>query len=531
MDRLPPKERKLFPGHFTPSQASTDITKDEQLAELLTNYQQLYRAGEALQAALKEYQLGEAIPLAGHATTCGQRLFNNSKELTYAQFTEVVDRLAKHLSDKAAAIWSQSKGLNNLQELDRREGRRHGGSLWEALKAGLGLVTLFVTAKLINVMNGVGNSMLLPPADGWFDGDALVGIALYLLLSGNIEDLPLLKELSPEVHERVLYVQSEGPEKILKNAGIDPDKIRRTTEEDDLRCLYQYALEYISTSTNPAEYDHWLAYAIVVKRQQHLLEVLKRRQIPGLDPLLVTISRPRRVHTASYREYLYYYYNQTRQTYYQVDDLFRQGWSPNNTIIDPCCIYALLGEALDTDEYADTFDKLAKMTYFASLTPRSHWNILTAFLKRLLLTEAQTILLELAEFIDGELADLEALMGRLSYEIPNVLYKCVPGSRGLSDVWQSARERLYTTLNGILIELDGLADNFLSVSSEVTNHRRLLQLASLFRYLSEQPESLWIKCKEGQAQDVRDQVLKARMYPQLKVEEFLDRLPKPGEVQ
>ena len=538
----PRKPRHLFPVRIEAEPHVSERADEQRALDVYKNLQTVYKAGQAIREALRQYPKGDKIPLFGRAKTCGAKVLGRADFITYSQFVELVDALAADVEEVVVSLDKELQDFVSWEQLGEKLDKVSAkvtetktGWLVEAILAGFGLVTLWLESKLVNLFNSPGNAQLYPPsASAWFGADSLVGLALFIILSGDFGQLDFLAKLEPGLKVKIDQVKAD-PEKIVRDAGIDVEEIKSALSKDSRKCLYDYVLEYIDSSDDPSAYVHWTSYAAVVTTQYKLLSVLEqcKGSLQNIDDEFSIDSphRPKTRMSSFYTLFLQYYHAQVAGIYKWVLDLF--DWdSGGNIFLDPCCIMAAVG-AETVEQFQDTFDTLSKLAYVASLAYKQQHAIIINWLRGLYFCWADRILFKLFDkmdelifyfrrkvddlFFNVLLDKLPSKAGGQKHRIAEIISKCfdIPGLEGM--LFQA-----FSGLEQALIDLafcirDRLAPKY-EAFDFTANRANLLRLARLFRYIAHELSFAMESCVSETMQAKEETIRKWLDYPQLKVE-------------
>lgn len=256
---------------------------------LFTNLGRVYLKGEKLKEGLSAMAPAQFIPISDSAdqvSRSAERLDEEgSKKGTIILFS--LYRLCVNiLADRQ---WKVRRIYENVHLPDTEtmhktsvEQYEHGGedldNIIKSFLSGDGVAGAILSALTISPWQIPGFALLSPEetaAKSYFALQVPVGIAVMVELglkarrikkllkdanSSNTEVETLVNKLSESKEER---------HKVLRRAGLEPEKFEKSQKINDAKTILEYCNSYISShiSDSPEVYDHWIAYGNVTARQ------------------------------------------------------------------------------------------------------------------------------------------------------------------------------------------------------------------------------------------------------------------------
>lgn len=512
LSELPIREE---PQEFRPEEASSESV--DTLNELLSS---TVEKGETLANGLREIETGGKIPIeVSNVVGAYYRYFNHRSDyIYYTDFVSVIDEVVKFQTDQTDAIIEELAKGASPEEAEKSVSSSNG--LWGDIRDGVGLVTVMVLSRLVNTFNIPGFSALSAEESGskaWFLADAAIGIALYLMLSGEYNKLEELKNSDDELKPHIEKVQKKGVDRVLEEGGIDPNKIRQSTRIDDAKLIIRYSLDWIKEHHEESlDFDHWIAYADVVTSNQKIQTCLNSNK--GIDKIKgasFSNHNPDRLGPST-AHYFFHIHEATVSKYDIVYNSFKDSLSSEG--VDLRCLFALLGRT-GIEEVKDLAEWLSTILRAAAVDPN---NLLAAKINDLynkFENPAQLLLARLARQLEIFVIDLE----KEGYELfSNQTAEAITACLGLEIALHAIR-RLYSTLKNqilrVLLELSDrieFKENYLEIA---VHKRRYIHLASSIEFLAENIKRFPNFFSDANTAEISQSIFKETEIPLLKIKD------------
>jgi hypothetical protein len=262
--------------------------------QLFDNLTRAYLKGEALRRGIAEMEPAAFIPVEESAPVIAaiQRIAPNQgnfRIITFGLYMEACDALAEHSRNVDEEFLTNTLKVVDESEMARTFTKTIKGqyntendamaSFFDLLLpiAGIWLAGLFTDfSTVLGAKTGtdsMGGSGEVPTAAA---PGALVGIVYLIEIGITVAMFLAVFKSDSKTKDDYTRLANDPEErrKILEEAGVDYDKLKKNQAWNDYTAIKEYSIKYIHKNPQTAKYDHWLGYVSTVQTQGILRSTL-----------------------------------------------------------------------------------------------------------------------------------------------------------------------------------------------------------------------------------------------------------------
>ncbi|RMH18634.1 MAG: hypothetical protein D6698_06795 [Gammaproteobacteria bacterium] len=246
----------------------------EEITRLYDSLALTFLKGEGLKTGLKEINPAEEIPvLDSNVSAALRRLGYPGEVITFKTYTEIVDYLADQ-QWRLRRIYDRVEIPPDFQSQSSlvydKQGR--GKDLISRFLTGDGVAGALIMMLSTTLFQIPGFSLLAleQGAKGYFVAQVPLALAILVELGIKMARIKELLEIPGIENYDDLETNTEKRRKILAEAGIDYEEVKKGTRFEDAKLVVTYVRNYIAGFTEDVRYDHWIAYGTVIAHQNLL---------------------------------------------------------------------------------------------------------------------------------------------------------------------------------------------------------------------------------------------------------------------
>lgn len=482
--------------------------------------------GNVLKNSLHAFHVSTAIPVKPPLIRAAVSRFHAppGRWISYQIFTDAVDYLTVENRRRSKIYWDAllNEDLSDEEIIQRFSKTATKNNLIQLILDGAGIATLFLLAKMTNLLNlpNTNTLTLEEVTKASFLIDSAIGIALYLALTGEIDDINRLGDLiyDEQVKVEINKIKELPYDELIQKAGLDPEEVKAITRYEDAKKLINYSLDYIASHDEGSlDYDHWTAYAAVVVQQERLsaaLEVSPRYQAYAGGARLAPVEESRRYEPGFIgpftQEYLQKLDSESSGFYDSVYSAFKADLQSLGEVagigFDVCCILAFLDyKDAPLDKVSEGLRNLASYAKMAAVDPR---NLLNAACKDLAYKLSNLLTFPLTKLFDYLERKLKELSSQVNQFAGSKLGRLLDACLGLQ-VLNLSIEAMIDWIKSLMAKIKAYLYGSMPLDErhlEIAAHKRLLlELASSLEYVADNLTNPAL-CKTLELNTWRDQI-------------------------